>query len=142
MIRLRASERDALIEVLEQDFTDAAAAAAAVFTKAAELLQQRDTYGVQVAGDSPVPIAVGPFYSEGDAKKLVIALPESMNPRTATLYSPGVLLDRATQTPRDERFCALCGHPLFAHFPQQGCVVGQVRTKAGKTTQEGCGCRG
>ena len=138
MITMRAAEKAALVEALEVDYDTAEDAAKAVFNLSAELLARRDSIGAQIWGDSKLPLAVGPFYSVRDVQKLADSLPSGWV-HAATLYSPAVLTEKATRAPSDTRFCGVCGHPRFAHF-NSGCVAGEVRTKAGKITTEGCGC--
>ncbi len=139
-IRIRKDEKEALVDLLGQEWDSAGDAATAVFSAVVSLLGQRDTYGVQVAGAGLVPFAVGPFYDTRETKALIAGLPAGWA-REAVLFSPARMTAVTVEPSIDKRFCGACGHPKFAHGPH-GCEVGEKRTKAGKVTTKGCGCKG
>ena len=70
-MRVRKAEREALIELLDQDWEDVSDLADAVFTQAAELFLQREQYILWVGADPRKPMAYGPFVSRNAALKAI-----------------------------------------------------------------------
>ena len=70
-MRVRKAEREALVELLDQDWDDVEELATAVFTQAVESFLQRDQYILWVGADASKPMAYGPFVSRNAALKAI-----------------------------------------------------------------------
>lgn len=123
-LRVRGTERAAVMALLEAEHPSAEALADELIKTIATLLGERETFGVGLS-----PIAWGPFYDEGTAKKCA----ESIGGGVAKLYSPENLHRKVTAKPPDPH--CTCGHPWVAHsavrykhyrsktWSDPGCVV-------------------
>jgi len=70
-VRVKKNEREALVELLDQDWDDVEELANAVFKQSVELFLARDLWLVWVGADASKPQPFGPFLTRGQALKSI-----------------------------------------------------------------------
>lgn len=120
MVRARKAEIEAVLALLGEEWADETELAQALLDKVFELLGDRNFYGVKWGAT-----AYGPFVTKQSAEKVcrVFGGDASLHHLVSTALL-AMIADRM-ENPPDNRYCADCKHPNFAHgfTKPKGCAV-------------------